>query len=70
MLEQVTANIVNEVGFAEGANGTASVVGQFVSNGMNVFLHQRAYLYTGRASSRLPGNNKESREQTLERGIH
>lgn len=40
MLEQVTANIVNEVGFAEGANGTASVVGQFVSNGMNVFLHQ------------------------------
>jgi hypothetical protein len=51
-------NIVAEVSFIEGANGSSSVVGQFVGA-------------SGARSYRkgIPGYSRESREQTIEGGL-
>lgn len=50
--------IVNEVSFNENANGSSSVVGQFVSSTGGTRSFRRG----------VPGFSRESREQTIENG--
>ncbi len=57
MIEE--SNIVSEVTFIEGSNGTSSVSGQYVSE------EGRGKSYRGRG---VPGLTREAREVTIEKG--